>query len=156
MLQIDIPGFGQLQLEHLVMDYNGTLAVDGEPIQGTRRRVEKLATQLQVQVITADTFGKVQAALDGWACSVKILGQEDQVGQKLAFVQELGPDHCVCIGNGRNDRMMLEASALGLAVMLDEGTSRESLLSADIALPGIVPALDLLLHPLRLTATLRS
>ncbi len=156
MLQIDIPDFGQLQLEHLVMDYNGTMAVDGEPIQGIRRRVDKLALQLQVHVITADTFGKVQARLEDWACSVKILGQEDQVGQKLAFIQELGATNCVCVGNGRNDRMMLEAAGLGLAVMLEEGTSRESLLSADIALPGIIPALDLLINPLRLTATLRS
>jgi len=156
MLNIDIPDFGQLQLEHLIMDYNGTMAVDGEPIQGIRRRVDKLALQLQVHVITADTFGKVQTRLEDWACSVKILGQEDQVGQKLAFIQELGAKHCVCIGNGRNDRMMLEAAGLGLAVMLEEGTSRESLLSADITLPGIIPALDLLLYPLRLTATLRS
>mgnify|MGYP006303196549 CR=1 FL=1 len=156
MLQIDIPDFGQLQLEHLVMDYNGTLAVDGEPVPGVRERIEELAKQVQVHVITADTFGKVQARLEGWACSVKILGQEDQVGQKLAFIQELGAGKCVCIGNGRNDRMMLETAALGLAVMLEEGTSRESFLTADIILPGIVPALDLLLHPLRLTATLRS
>jgi soluble P-type ATPase len=156
MLNIDIPDFGQLQLEHLVMDYNGTLAVDGEPILGIRRRIEKLAELVQVHVITADTFGKVTAELEGWTCSIKILGQEDQVGQKLAFVHELGPERCVCIGNGRNDRMMLEAAALGLAVMLEEGTSRECLLAADIALPGIVPALDLLLNPLRLTATLRS
>lgn len=156
MLNIEIPDFGQLQLEHLIMDYNGTMAVDGEPIQGIRRRVDKLALQLQVHVITADTFGKVQTKLEDWACSVKILGQEDQVGQKLAFIQELGAKHCVCIGNGRNDRMMLEAAGLGLAVMLEEGTSRESLLSADITLPGIIPALDLLLNPLRLTATLRS
>jgi soluble P-type ATPase len=156
MLQIDIPDFGQLQLEHLVMDYNGTMAVDGVPVQGIRRRVEKLAEHVQVHVITADTFGKVRSELEDWACSVKILGQEDQVGQKLAFIRELGAERCVCIGNGRNDRMMLEAAALGLAVMLEEGTSRESLLSADIALPGIVPALDLLLNPLRLTATLRS
>lgn len=156
MLKIDIPDFGQLQLEHLVMDYNGTMAVDGVPVQGIRRRVEKLAERVQVHVITADTFGKVTSELEDWSCSVKILGQEDQVGHKLAFIQELGTKNCVCIGNGRNDRMMLEAAALGLAVMLEEGTSRESLLSADIALPGIVPALDLLLYPLRLTATLRS
>lgn len=156
MLNIDIPDFGQLQLKHLVMDYNGTLAVDGLPVQGIRRRVEKLAEQVQVHVITADTFGKVTAELEGWTCAVKILGQEDQVGQKLAFVRELGPERCVCIGNGRNDRMMLKAAALGLAVILEEGTSRECLLSADIVLPGIMPALDLLLNPLRLTATLRS
>ncbi|MFP4285473.1 MAG: HAD family hydrolase [Desulfovermiculus sp.] len=156
MLNIDIPDFGQLQLEHLVMDYNGTMAVDGIPVQGIRRRVDKLAEHVQVHVITADTFGKVTSELEDWACTVKILGQEDQVGQKLAFVRELGADKCVCIGNGRNDRMMLEAAALGLAVMLDEGTSRECLLSADIALPGIMQALDLLLYPLRMTATLRS
>jgi len=156
MLNIDIPNFGQLQLEHLVMDYNGTLAVDGEQILGTRRRVDKLSEHVQVHVITADTFGKVTAELEGWSCSIKILGQDDQVGQKLAFVHELGAERCVCIGNGRNDRMMLEAAALGLAVMLEEGTCRECLLAADIALPGIVPALDLLLNPLRLTATLRS
>ncbi|MFP4393055.1 MAG: HAD family hydrolase [Desulfohalobiaceae bacterium] len=156
MLQINIPDFGNLPLEHLVMDYNGTLAVDGEPVPGVRERVSELAEKVQVHVITADTFGKVQAKLQGWACSVKILGQEDQVGQKLAFVQELGADKCACIGNGRNDRMMLEAAALGLAVMLEEGTSRQCVLAADIVLPGIVPALDLLLNPLRLTATLRS
>ncbi|MFW6216897.1 MAG: HAD family hydrolase [Desulfohalobiaceae bacterium] len=156
MLQIDIPDFGDLPLEHLVMDYNGTLAVDGEPVPGVRERVSELAEKVQVHVITADTFGKVQAKLQGWACSVKILGQEDQVGQKLAFVQELGADKCACIGNGRNDRMMLEAAALGLAVMLEEGSSRQCVLAADIVLPGIVPALDLLLNPLRLTATLRS
>jgi soluble P-type ATPase len=118
--------------------------------------VDKLSEHVQVHVITADTFGKVTAELEGWSCSIKILGQDDQVGQKLAFVHELGAERCVCIGNGRNDRMMLEAAALGLAVMLEEGTSRECLLAADIALPGIVPALDLLLNPLRLTATLRS
>ncbi|MFW6314971.1 MAG: HAD family hydrolase [Desulfohalobiaceae bacterium] len=156
MLQINIPDFGNLPLEHLVMDYNGTLAVDGEPVPGVRERVSELAEKVQVHVITADTFGKVQAKLQGWACSVKILGQEDQVGQKLAFVQELGADKCACIGNGRNDRMMLEAAALGLAVMLEEGSSRQCVLAADIVLPGIVPALDLLLNPLRLTATLRS
>ena len=156
MLQIDIPDFGQLHLEHLVMDYNGTLAVDGKPVPGVRGRVQRLAEQVQIHVITADTFGKVQASLENWDCLVKILEKSDQVGQKAAYVQDLGASHCVCVGNGRNDRLMLEAAALGLAVMLEEGTSREALQAADIVLPGIVPALDLLLHPLRLTATLRS
>ncbi len=156
VLEIDIPDFGQLQLKHLVMDYNGTLALDGEPVPGIQGRIERLAEQIQVHVITADTFGKVQASLQGWACAVKILDKEDQAGQKLAFIQELGAESCVCVGNGRNDRMMLQAAALGLAVMLEEGTSRASFLAADIILPGILPALDLLLNPLRLIATLRS
>lgn len=156
ILEITIPDFGQLQLKHLVMDYNGTLAVDGAPVPGIQGRIERLSEQIQVHVITADTFGMVQASLKGWTCSVKILGAENQMEQKLAFIQELGAESCVCVGNGRNDRMMLQAAALGLAVVLEEGTSRASLLAADIILPGILPALDLLLNPLRLIATLRS
>ena len=28
MIELDIPGFGQRALHHLVLDYNGTLAID--------------------------------------------------------------------------------------------------------------------------------
>jgi soluble P-type ATPase len=51
---------------------------------------------------------------------------------------------------------MLETAALGIAVVLAEGTATATLNSADVVCVGIVPALELLLNPLRLTATLRS
>ena len=62
----------------------------------------------------------------------------------------------VSIGNGRNDQRMLKASRLGIAVILGEGASMEALMNADIVCTSIVSALELLAHPLRLTATLRS
>ena len=62
----------------------------------------------------------------------------------------------MCIGNGRNDRLMLMRAELGIAVILDEGVAVASLQAADIVCQGVVPALELLLNPLRLTATLRS
>ena len=34
MLEINIPGYTKIFVEHLVLDYNGTLAVDGIPLQG--------------------------------------------------------------------------------------------------------------------------
>ena len=45
---------------------------------------------------------------------------------------------------------------LRIAVIQEEGGAVETLLVADISTRSILNALDLLLHPLRLTATLRS
>ncbi|MFO8031686.1 MAG: ATPase P [Desulfohalobiaceae bacterium] len=156
MLELDIPDFGQLRLEHLVLDYNGTLAVDGQPAKGIQEKLDLLSQQMQVHVITADTFGHVRSILQGWPCTIKILEPGDQARQKWSYVQGLGAKQCVCAGNGRNDRFMLESAGLGLAVMLEEGSAQEAIQAADITLPGILPALELLLNPLRLIATLRS
>ncbi|MBM4289565.1 MAG: hypothetical protein FJ135_15730 [Deltaproteobacteria bacterium] len=89
-------------------------------------------------------------------CRVSVLGQEFQAEAKLRYIQELGAEQTVCIGNGRNDRLMLKAAALGLAVILEEGIAKETIQAADIVAKSINDALDLLLNPLRLTATLRS
>ena len=156
MLEITIPDFGHLHLEHLVMDYNGTLACDGGLEPGVIQGLETLQPHLQMHIVTADTFGKVRAAFARTTCQVTVLPSEDQAQGKLDYVRNLGPQKCVCMGNGRNDRSMLAEAALGVAVILDEGVSREALLAADVTVQGIVPALELLQEPLRLTATLRA
>ncbi|MDA0746508.1 MAG: ATPase P [bacterium] len=156
MIEIDIPGHKTLRLEHLVLDYNGTLAVDGEPINGVRDRLEHLAQNLRVHVITADTFGKVSDRLSGLPCKISILPLENQAQGKLNYIQQLGPDTTVCIGNGRNDRLMLQSAALGIAVVQNEGASSETLSASNVVCTNICSALDLLTNPLRLVATLRS
>ena len=156
MLTFDIPGYKVLRLAHLVMDYNGTLAVDGKLVDGVAIRLETLAKDLHIHVITADTFGLVQSQLAALPCQVSVLGKENQAEAKLRYVQELGLEQTVCIGNGRNDRLMLKAAALGLAVVLAEGIAGETIQAADVVSRSINDALDLLLNPLRLTATLRS
>lgn len=156
MIAVDIPGHPLLRLEHLVLDYNGTLAVDGVPEPGVCDALNRLAQDLAVHVITADTFGKARSGLEGVDCRLSILPLGSQDAAKLNYVHELGAGNTAAVGNGRNDRLMLRASALGIAVLLKEGLATETLLAADILCRGIVPALELLLHPLRLTATLRS
>ncbi len=156
MLAIQIPGYGALTLEHLVLDYNGTLAVDGELLPGVKDALNTLSAQLAIHVVTADTFGKAAAGLDGVNCRLTVLEKGCQDQAKVSFVNRLGADRTVSIGNGRNDALMLAASALGVAVILAEGASTVSLNAADIVCADIVSALELLMHPLRLTATLRS
>jgi soluble P-type ATPase len=156
MLIFDIPGYKNLRLAHLVMDYNGTLAVDGKLVEGVAPRLETLSKELEIHVITADTFGLVKQQMANLPCRVSVLGKDNQAEAKFLYVRELGLEQTVCIGNGRNDRLMLKAAALGLAVVLAEGIAGETIQAADVIARNINDALDLLLNPLRLTATLRS
>jgi soluble P-type ATPase len=156
MIEVTIPGFRHLRLQNLVLDYNGTLAVDGQMIEGVKRRLCRLAEDLQVHVVTADTFGKTRAAVADINCTVEILSAESQAEAKRDYVRRLNADETVCIGNGRNDRLMLQEAGLGIAVILGEGAHTASVTAADVVCTSIIDALELLQHPLRLTATLRS
>ena len=156
MLKLDIPGFGSLRLMYLVLDFNGTLAVDGRLLLGVKTRLGRLSRRLDLHVLTADTFGSARGALTNVPCELAILPRERQDRAKLAYVRRLGSATTACIGNGRNDRLMLKAAALGIAVLQEEGAALEALMAADLVTPGIVEALDALNNPLRLVATLRS
>lgn len=156
MLTVEIPPAQTLRFEHLVLDYNGTLAVDGVLAPEAVPLLHALADRMQIHVITADTFGVAGRNLQGVNCHLEILTGDNQDEQKRAFVEQLGAQRTVCIGNGRNDALMLKATALGICVVLAEGAAVPTLLNADVVCTSVRDALDLLLHPLRLTATLRN
>lgn len=156
MIEVDIPDFGPLALKHLVLDYNGTLACDGLLLQGVTERINELADQLEVHVITADTFGKAREQLTQTRATLEILPPGNQAAAKEAFVVRLGASESACIGNGRNDRIMLKSAALGICVLEQEGASTVAMQAADVCTRSALSALDLLLHPKRLIAALRS
>jgi soluble P-type ATPase len=156
VIEINIPGYRKLRLKHIVLDYNGTIACDGELIAGVKENLTALADKLQIHILTADTFGKARSGLEGIECELSILAADAQDIGKLEYVKGLGAEYAVCVGNGRNDQLMLKEAALGIAVILEEGTAVDTLFAADIVCTHIVSALELLRNPLRLTATLRS
>lgn len=156
MIAIDIPGFGKLDLAHAVFDYNGTLALDGEPLPGVAEAILALAAELRIHVITADTFGRAAERLAGLPVELVLIPQESQAEAKQEFVARLGAAQVVAVGNGRNDRLMLKEAALGIALIQKEGAAAATLAEADIVCGHILDALELLRHPKRLVATLRS
>lgn len=155
MLKIEIPGRKPLQIEHLVLDFNGTLATDGMLIDGVEQLLNKLSEQLSIHIITADTFGTVAESLKGVNCKVIVLEKANQEKQKKSYIKQLGPKKCVAIGNGFNDRLMLKFAVLGIATIQPEGAAIKSLQIADIACTSIIDALNLLLNPKRMAATFR-
>lgn len=156
MITVDIPGYREVGLAHLVMDYNGTLAVDGRLESGVREALVQLAPRIDIHVVTADTFGLAAGQLQDAPVRLSVLPPGGQDIAKRDYVERLGCAATVAVGNGRNDRLMLAAAQVGIAVILREGAATAALAAADIVCLGIEPALELLLHPLRLTATLRS
>ncbi len=153
MIEIHIPGYKDLRLEHLVMDVNGTLALDGTLITGVQPRLKRLGEQLQLHMLTADTHGK-QSEIN------KILGFEARIIrlgsiEKAVYARELEAETVVAIGNGANDVGMCEMAALSIAVLGPAGVARNLLEVTDVLVRDVNDGLDLLLNPKRLQATLR-
>ena len=156
MPEIEIPGFGLLGWDHLVMDYNGTLAVDGQLSAGVKKRLLQLSRSMTLHVVTADTHGNVRHQMDGVPCGLHVLPAEHQAEAKAAYVDQLGAQRTIAMGNGRNDRLMLKAAVLGIALIAAESASMAALVNADLVCTSVFDALDLVASPLRLVAGLRS
>ena len=105
------PGFGQVNLKHLVSDFTGTLSVHGSLVPGVRVLLNKISEILDVHVLTADTFGMARSELSGVACRVHILAGSNEDLQKEEYVRTLGAENVIALGNGNNDRKMLKAAS---------------------------------------------
>lgn len=156
MISLTIPGCGVYELEHLVMDVNGTIAVDGQLIEGLSKKIGALRDRLTVHLLTADTHGKQSVIDQQLGLTAVRIAQGGESFQKAGYVSMLGCEKVVAIGQGANDAEMLELARLGICVMSAEGTAKETLLAADLVVPNIIYALDLLERPLRIVASLRK
>ena len=156
MIATAIPDFDDLELHHLVTDYNGTLALDGVVLSGVAKRLKVLANDLTIHVVTADTYGLAREQLADLPVKLTIIPTDDQANVKLRYIQTLDVEKVVALGNGRNDRKMIAAAALGISVIQEEGGAADTIIHADIITTSILDALDLLANPNRIKATLRS
>jgi soluble P-type ATPase len=156
MITIDIPSYKTLNLEHLVLDFNGTLAIDGNLIPEAYNLIKTLSSQLRIHCLTSDTFGTSKTELQNLPVLHRILADGNHMLLKNQYVQSLGADNVVAIGNGSNDFLMLKSAALGIALIQKEGASTETLKSAHIICHSVIDALELLIYPNRLIATLRK
>ncbi len=155
MIEIEIPGFITYRFQHLVLDVNGTIARDGQLIEGVGELLNKLRSGIEIHLVTADTHS-TQASIDKLLSLAAVrIPRQNQVQAKLDYVERLGPETVVAIGNGANDAAMLERAALGIAIVGPEGAAVDTLRRADVAVQDIGTALELLLFPKRLIATLR-
>jgi len=155
MIEVDIPGFTRFRFQHLVLDVNGTIAKDGRLLEGVQELLAALRPKLDIHLVTADTHGNQEVIDKTLELTAVRIPSHNQVHAKLDYIERLGVDKVVAVGNGANDAAMLEHAALGIVIIGPEGSAVESLLKAKVVVSDIRTALELLLYPKRLMATLR-
>jgi soluble P-type ATPase len=155
MINIEIPASGVLHIEHFVTDFSGTLSEDGLLLSGVKEMLNDLSEKLKIHVLTSDTFGRAMRELEGVNCKLHVLEGEGHTIQKEKYVVSLGADRVVALGNGNNDVLMLKAAKIGIAVCLKEGCSKGAIEASQILVTSPIDAINLLISPKRLIATLR-
>jgi len=156
MIELILPGKNKIEISEIVFDVNGTLAVDGTLISGVKPKIEQLKGIVGIHLLTANTHGKqdqIDRLLDLQAVQIQ---SGNEAEQKRSYVESLGIERVIAIGQGANDAAMLKAARIGICVGSPEGTAVSTLQSADIFFPDVISALDSLLHPIRLKASLRD
>ena len=156
MINIEIPGWGNMEIENLVLDLNGTLATDGKIPPEVKKKISALAGRIRIYVLTVDTQGTATEESREMKVELITVEGEDSKEGKFNFLKSLDLEKTVAMGNGNNDELILKEAALGIAILGDEGISVTALKQADIMVKNISDALDLLLKPKRLIATLRE
>ncbi len=157
MIKISLPGRDQtLELDNLLLDQNGTITEDGILVPGVAERIAKLRDNLDIYLLTADTFGSAAMVAEELEINLFKVSPEQGGPDKKDFLMNLDAARTAAIGNGYNDALMLEEAAVSVAVIGPEGCAVAAMKRADIVVQNIEDALDLLINPLRLVATLRG
>ncbi|MCB9481261.1 MAG: hypothetical protein H6680_05515 [Desulfobacteraceae bacterium] len=156
MIKISIPGFKDLEIDHIVMDFNGTIAADGNPLPGLMEKFDIIAQSASIHVITADTNGSVEKKLKNYNCKIEVISGKNQDSLKLEYIEKIGSTRTAAIGNGLNDRLMVKKAAVGISVIGSEGAFSQTLINSDIIVSSPNDALDLFIKTNRLIAGLRN
>ncbi len=156
MIELNIPGRGSIQLQNLVCDVNGTLAVDGMLLDGVKQKLAVLRDRLSLHLLTADTHGTQNLIDQQLGLTAVRIQAHNEAEQKAKYVSHLPAGSTVAIGQGANDAGLLQDAALGICVLSKEGTAVETLLKADLVVRDVFEAFELLEKPLRIVASLRT
>ncbi|WP_425447695.1 HAD family hydrolase [Dethiothermospora halolimnae] len=156
MIKINIPSYGELNISHLVFDYNGTIAVDGKISDNVKGKLKLLKKEIDIHILTADTYGNARENLKEIDVDLHIISKENGTQDKVNFIKGLGSNNVIAIGNGNNDVLMIKEARVGICIVGKEGCSSKLLLNSDIVVNSINDCLNMLINTNRLKATLRK
>ena len=156
MILYEIPGRDNIEIENIVFDYNGTIAVDGKLIEGIKELINTLARYVDIYILTADTYGTVENECMDIDGKILTFPQDNAGESKKKIVEELGGQRTLCLGNGYNDIPMFEESILSIGIIEGEGASGKLLSKADIVVRNIIEGMNILLNKNMVKATLRN
>jgi soluble P-type ATPase len=154
MIPIERPGRDPLEIESILLDFDGTLAIDRRVHPKVKDKINLLSKRTNIYVLTTQKKELIEERLRKVKAEIIYLAEGDSSRRKLDLLRQLGPTRCVAIGNGMDDAAIIEEAGIGICVINKEGSSGEAIKNADLVFADILDALDFLLKPLRQKATL--
>jgi len=154
MITMERPGQEPLRIEYILIDFEGTLAVDRRVHPKAKDKMNLLSRRTKIYVLAQGQDQVAKEVLKKVTAEVVHLKEGESSLGKLSLLNELGPQRTVAIGNGLDDVAMVENAGLGICVISREGTASEMVEKADLVVANILDALDFLLKPMRQQATL--
>ncbi len=154
MIIIQRPGQEPLEIEFILIDFEGTLAQDRRVHPKVKDKLNLLSKRTKIYIATQGNHEVVSEVLKKAKAEVIHLIEGGASQGKLDLIRRLGAFRTVVIGNGFDDLLMMEEAALAICVIGKEGASAEAVAKADVVVTDILHALDFLLKPLRHQATL--
>jgi len=154
MISINRPGQGNLEIEFILIDFEGTLASDRRVHPKAKDKINLLSKRTKIYILTKGEKEVVEETLKKVKAEIFYLTEGETSQRKVDLLRQLGATRTVAIGNGVDDIPMIEEAGLGICVIGKEGTSVEAMKRADVVVSDVLDALDFLLKPLRQKATL--
>jgi len=154
MISIQRPGQEPLEIEFILIDFEGTLASGQKVHPKAKDKINLLSKRTKIYILTKSKKEEAEEVLRRVKAEIFYLKEGEASERKLDLLRRLGPTKSVAIGNGVDDAPMLEEAGLGICVISKEGASAEAMKRADVVVSDILDALDFLLKPLRQKATL--
>ncbi len=168
MIPIERPGLNPLEIEYILLDFDGTLAIDRRVHPKAKDKINLLSKRTHIYIFVnppTPPFNKggeggilakelIEERLRKVKAEIIYLAEGDSSRRKLNLLRELGPTRCAAIGNGMDDAAIMQEAGIGICVIGREGTSGGAVKNADLVFTDILDALDFLLKPLRQRATL--
>lgn len=155
-MDLIIPGWGEVSLQNLVLDYNGTIARDGIIPESVKELLKEIAKEWKIYILTADTYGSAANQTKDLPVELRTFSGGAAAEEKEKIVMELGGENCICFGNGRNDILMCKQAAVSVSILDKEGLHPKLLQETDILVRSMEEGLELLLNPKRIIADLRG
>ena len=154
MISIKRYGLPALEIDFVLLDFEGTIASDRRIHPKVKDKINLLSKHAKVYILACGQKEAAEEILKKVKAETVFFKGGPVSQEKLDFIRRLGPERTAAVGNGADDASMIGEAGLGVCIISKEGTSVETLKQADLVFSDILDALDFLLKPLRQTTTL--
>lgn len=153
-MKYKIPEVGELEINTIVLDLNGTLSVKGEIAEGVKERVFKLKELgFKIILFTGDQRGTAETLCKELGIEFERASSSEE---KENLFLKLDTKTTTAIGNARIDIGTFKHAALRIATLQAEGIHTGIIPHVDIIVNNINDALDLFIDGDSLVATMRK